>query len=123
MLRYTSAQYKNQNNLTVVGIHTVVLHFGLDTYQIKLGYLAHVLVYLTSGCYGNRFGWLTADTGSEAYLMESQHLIVANSNHDIMWYKVTNVDKETIQVSLVCSLAAAYMSSVSMKGEDVVIVT
>lgn len=69
-------------------------------------------------CYGNRFVWLMVDIGSETYLMESQHLIVASSNHEITWYKVTNVDKETIQVSSVWSLTAAHMSSVSMKGDD-----
>ena len=65
---------------------------------------------------------MTADTGSEAYVMESQHLIVTGSNHDITWYKVTNVDKETIQVSSVCTLTGTHMSSVGMKG-DVVMVT
>ena len=64
-----------------------------------------------------RFVWLTADTCSEAYAIESQHLIVASSNHDITWYKVT--DKVTIQVS---SLTGAHMSSVSMRG-DIVMVT
>ena len=62
------------------------------------------------------------DTGSEARLMESQHMIVASSNHDITWYKVTTANKETTQVSSVCSLAAAHMSSVSIKG-SVAIVT
>ena len=49
--------------------------------------------------------------------MESQHLIVTDSNHDITWYKVT--DKKAIQVS---SLTGAHMSSVSMRG-DIVMVT
>jgi len=77
---------------------------------------------LTPSCYDNRFVWLTANIGSETYLMESQHLIVASSNHDISWYKVTNVDKETMQVSSVCSLTSAHVSSISMKG-NVVMVT
>lgn len=76
---------------------------------------------ITTISYGNRYVWLTADTGN-TYLVECQHLIVASSNHDIKWYKVTTVGKEAIRVSLVCSLKAAHVSSVSMKG-DVVIVT
>ena len=64
--------------------------------------------------------WLTASTGSDAYVMESQHLIVTDSSHNITWYKVTN--KETIQVLPINSLTASHVSSVSMKG-DVVVVT
>ena len=75
-----------------------------------------MLVCLASSCYGNRFAWWTVDTGSGGHLMESQHIIVASSNHDITWYKVTTVSKETVQVSSVCSMTAAHLSSVSMKG-------
>ena len=57
------------------------------------------------------------DTSKEAFVTVSQHLIVAGSNHDITWYRVT--DKETIQVS---SLTGAHMSHVNMKG-DIVMVT
>ena len=52
--------------------------------------------------------------------MESQHMIVASSNHDITWYKVTTENKETVQVSSVCSMTAAHMSSVSIQGGVVI---
>lgn len=72
---------------------------------------------MISYCYGNSFVWLTADVGSGAHSMESQHLIVTGSNHDITWYKVTGTDEQAVQVTSVCSLTAAHVSSVSIKGD------
>ena len=64
----------------------------------------------------NRFVWLTADIGSGAMLTESQHLLVVSSDHDITWYRVATVDRESIQVSSVCSLTAAHVSSEILRG-------
>ena len=52
-----------QNDLTLVEIHTVVLHFGLDTCQIKLGF---VLKVLDTMCYYN----IAENIGKFSYLEE-----------------------------------------------------